>query len=321
MSFSHSKTSSGIDVVTYEMPHVNSVSINIITKVGSRYESKTESGISHFLEHMAFKGTKNHSALEIAKEFDAIGGHFNAYTSRENTVYFTKVLHQHCQKALEMLADILQNSIFDRQEIKRELEVIKQEIAEVQDSPDDLVYEKFYQIAYPDQSLGRSILGTFENIKKFTDVDFKNYIAKHYTPENIVISIAGNVQHKAATLMIEQLFAELSSSTKTKPIYEQSNYVGGEFFIEKKLEQTNIAMGFEAPSYQKLENFYHAQILSIIFGGGLSSRLFQKIREELGLAYSVGSWQNSFSDSGILSIYASCEHARAQELIANIHNE
>ncbi|MEA0970081.1 M16 family peptidase [Candidatus Megaera venefica] len=319
MSFLQSKTSNGINVVTYSMEHVNSVTINVLVKVGSRYESEQESGISHFLEHMAFKGTSNRTATEIAIEFDTIGGHFNAYTSRENTVYYTKVLSQHTKQAMTILADILQNSVFSSDEITKEFNVISQEIAEVKDNPDDLVYEKFYKLAYPNQPLGRSILGTVENIAKFDKPAFTSYMSKHYTANNIVISIAGKINHDAAVHLVEQLFSSFSESEKRSCMTAQ--YKGGIEIIEKDLEQTTIALGFEGVSYSNIETFYHAQILSIIFGGGLSSRLFQKIREELGLAYSIGSWLNSYSDSGIFSIHAATDHSNVESVLDNINNE
>ena len=319
MSFLQSKTLNGINVVTYSMEHVNSVTINVIVKVGSRYESEQESGISHFLEHMAFQGTSNRTATEIAIEFDTIGGHFNAYTSRENTVYYTKVLSQHTKQAMTILADILQNSVFSSDEITKEFNVISQEIAEVKDNPDDLVYEKFYKLAYPNQPLGRSILGTVENIAKFDKPAFTSYMSKHYTANNIVISIAGKINHDDAVHLVEQLFSSFSESEKRSCMTAQ--YKGGIEIIEKNLEQTTIALGFEGVSYSNIETFYHAQILSIIFGGGLSSRLFQKIREELGLAYSIGSWLNSYSDSGIFSIHAATDHSNVESVLDNINNE
>ncbi|MBA2628760.1 MAG: insulinase family protein [Rickettsiaceae bacterium] len=301
------------------MEHVNSITINVIVKVGSRYEAEEESGISHFLEHMAFKGTKNRTATDIAIEFDTIGGHFNAYTSRENTVYYAKVLSQHGKQAMTILADILQNSVFNSDEITKEFSVISQEIAEVKDNPDDLVYEKFYTLAYPNQSLGRSILGNIENIAKFDKSTFTNYMSKHYNANNIVISIAGKINHSNAVHLVEELFSLFSESTYRDA--QSSNYQGGTEIIQKDLEQTTIALGFEGVSYANLEIFYHAQILSIIFGGGLSSRLFQKIREELGLAYTIGSFMNSYSDSGIFSVYAATDHNNVENLLSNINNE
>ena len=178
MSFQNSKLSNGINVVTFNMPHVSSVSINIIVKVGSRYESRQESGISHFLEHMAFKGTKTRSAEEIAKEFDIIGGYFNAYTSREHTVYYSKVLNENFDQALEILADILQNSLFAKADIEKELSVIMQEMASVNDNPDELVYEKFYSLAFEGQPIGKSILGDAKNLAKFKKEITINAIVK-----------------------------------------------------------------------------------------------------------------------------------------------
>ena len=319
MSFNSSKLSNGLNVVTYSMPHVNSVAINIIVKVGSRYENLQESGISHFLEHMAFKGTKNRSALDIAKEFDSIGGHFNAYTGKEQTVYYTKVLASHTEQALEILADILLNSLFDEKDIKKEFNVISQEIAAGKDNPDDLAYEKFFELAYGDHPLGRSILGTKETIAKFDRSSFQKYIEKHYHAGNIFISIAGKIEHSEAVQLAGKLFAALPTAQNNA--CEAAKYVGGFALQEKDLEQTTVILGFESSSYHNLKDFYHAQILSIIFGGGLSSRLFQKIREELGLAYSVGSWISAFSDSGIFNISAATDHDNLYLLLEQIMKE
>ena len=314
-----SKLKNGLHVLTHTMPYVNSVSINIIVKVGSRYETISESGISHFLEHMAFKGTKTRSAIEIAKEFDAIGGYFNAYTSKESTVYYTKVLKDNAHQALDILADILQNSLYNDQDIEKELSVISQEIAGVNDCPDDLVFEKFYESAYKNQPLGRSILGTYNNISKFDKSSFVSYVDKHYRGENIFISVAGNIEHTESVLMVEQLFSNIAiGSSQYK---EQAIYSGGLSLTEKKLEQSTVALGFESVSYQDLNDFYRAQVLSIIFGGSLSSRLFYRIREELGLAYSVGSSACAYSDSGIFSIYAAMDHKNIQVVIEKIVEE
>lgn len=319
MSFNTSKLPNGLNVVTYSMPHVNSVAINIIVKVGSRYENLQESGISHFLEHMAFKGTKNRSALDIAKEFDSIGGHFNAYTGKEQTVYYTKVLASHTEQALEILADILLNSLFDEKDIKKEFSVISQEIAAGKDNPDDLAYEKFFELAYGDHPLGRSILGTKKNIAKFDKSSFQKYIEKHYHAGNIFVSIAGKIEHAEAEKLADKLFTTLPTSQNSA--CEAAKYVGGFALQEKALEQTTVILGFESSSYHNLKDFYHAQILSIIFGGGLSSRLFQKIREELGLAYSVGSWISAFSDSGIFNISAATDHDNLYLLLEQILQE
>jgi predicted Zn-dependent peptidase len=316
MSFNSGKLSNGLNLVTFEMPHVSSVSINIIVKVGSRFESGPEAGISHFLEHMAFKGTATRSATQIAIEFDSIGGHFNAYTSREQTVYYTKVLTEHFKQAMDILADILQNSVFKKEDINKELSVILQEIAGVQDSPDDLVYEKFYELAFTDHPLGCSILGQSANLAKFSKDHFESYLGKHYTAGNMYISIAGNIKHDEAFELAEKLFSNIPASGAQS--FTPASYVGGYEFTGKKLEQTTIALGFESVPYLNLREFYSAQIFSIILGGGLSSRLFQRIREGLGLVYGIGSFNSGYCDTGIFSIYAAADHGNIQLLLDNL---
>lgn len=319
MSFQNSKLTNGINVVTFNMPYVNSVSINIIVKVGSRYESEQESGISHFLEHMAFKGTKTRSAEKIAEEFDMIGGYFNAYTSREQTVYYSKVLNENFDKAIEILADILQNSVFDQVDIDKELNIIMQEMAGVNDNPDDLVYEKFYSLAFPNQSIGKSILGDAENLAKFQKQNFMNFLEKHYTSENIYISVAGNIEHEKVINFAEKYFLSFPSGLEQKLV--PAIYSGGFKHTKKTLEQTSIALGFESVPYSNITEFYYTQILSVILGGGLSSRLFQIIREKLGLAYSVGSFNSSYYDSGVFSIYASTDHKNVTKLLNSLFIE
>ena len=316
MSFQNSKLANGINVVTFNMPYVNSVSINIIVKVGSRYESEQESGISHFLEHMAFKGTKNRSAEKMAEEFDAIGGYFNAYTSREQTVYYSKVLNENFDKAIEILADILQNSLFAQVDIDKELNIITQEIAGVNDNPDDLVYEKFYSLAFQNQAIGRSILGDANNLAKFKKDDFLRFLKNHYTAENIYISVAGTIEHDKVMNFTEKYFLSFPSASAQE--IASAEYSGGFNHTKKTLEQTSIALGFESVPYSNITEFYYAQILSVILGGGLSSRLFQRIRESLGLAYSVGSFNSSYYDSGIFSIYASTDHKNVRELLGSL---
>lgn len=320
MTFDSTKLNNGLTVLTYHMPYVQSVSINIIVKVGSRYETIKQSGISHFLEHMAFKGTKTRTAKNIAEQFDCIGGHFNAYTSREQTVYYAKVLKDHIYEAMEILADILQNSVFAEEDIKKEYQVILQEIAGVNDDPDDLAYEKLYEVAYKNHPLGKSILGNATNLANFTGESFKDYLATHYTADNMFVSIAGNIEHELAVKYVQELFTELPGSSSREQ-FEPSIYQGGTERIVKELEQTTVLLGFESCSYMQLVDFYHTQIMSLILGGGFSSRLFQEIRENLGLAYSVGTCNNSYYDSGLFSIYASTSHDKVQTLIKHLNIE
>lgn len=319
MTFNSSKIAGGLTILTYRMPSLRSVAINLIVKVGGRYEHLDESGMSHFLEHMAFKGTHTRSAKMIAEEFDALGGHFNAYTAKEQTVYYAKVLDENFKDALALIADIIQNSKFDKDDIASELQVILQEIAGVLDNPDELVYEKFYSIAFPNQSLGRTILGTKKTLSKFDYNSFKTFLSNHYTPENMFLSIAGNIDHETAVKVATDLFSSLKSGPKIH--HEQSTYSGGYNFVKKDLEQTTVALGFESVPYTDLKKYYHAQILSLIFGGGISSRLFQHIREKLGLAYSVGAYNNAYSDTGLFSIYASTAHEKLPTLIENLASE
>lgn len=305
MTFQCTKLNNGFHILTYSMAGAQSVALNLIARVGSRYESESKNGISHFLEHMAFKGTKSRSAKKIAEEFDSIGGHFNAYTSREQTVYYAKVLPENTNTALDIIADIVQNSVFDQEDIYKEFNVICQEIAQTLDSPDDLAYEKLAEVAFKNQAIGRSILGTKETIMKFTSDDFHNYIKTHYHADNMFLSIAGKVDHDEIVAMASNMFNFSASESVIMP---QAKYTSGVSLISKKLEQSTIIIAFESPSYTEIAKFYHAQILSLILGGGISSRLFQNIREDLGLAYSVGAFNSSYYDTGLFSIYAGTSH-------------
>lgn len=318
-NFNVSKLKNGLTVLTYNMPYVNSVAINLIAKVGGRYEHESEEGISHFLEHMAFKGTKTRTAKQIAEEFDEIGGHFNAYTGYEKTVYYTRVLTENCNKALEILADIIQNSVFSEEEIAKEYQVILQEIAHTQDSPDDLIYEKFYSTVFKDQPLGKPILGTAKSIAAFTKDHFLNFIDKHYNAGNLYLSIAGNVNHDKIVKESERLFSSIKQGERNK--FLPAKYTGGHSFINKELEQTTLILGFEGTPYINLEALYQTQLLAIIFGGGMSSRLFQHIREKLGLAYAVGSYNSPYFDSGIFTLYASTAHDKLELLNAELKSE
>ncbi|WP_375327301.1 M16 family metallopeptidase [Candidatus Tisiphia endosymbiont of Nemotelus uliginosus] len=319
MTFNSSKLSNGLTILSYNMPTVNSVAINLIINVGGRYEDSTEEGISHFLEHMAFKGTTTRSAKQISEEFDSIGGQFNAYTGHEQTVYYAKTLYEYFPNALEILADIIQNSVFLKNEIKKEYQVILQEIAHVHDNPEEVIYEQFYKSAYANQSLGKSILGTPNTLSKFTTQHFNDYIQKHYNAENIYLSVAGNIAHEKVVLWAENVFTSLHSK-KSNP-FQKASYTGGHSVITKKLEQTTVILGFESISYLHILPLYHVQLLSLIFGASMSSRLFQQIRENLGLAYSIGSYNSSYYDSGIFSIYASTNHDKLPLLMAELVNE
>ncbi len=308
----------GLRIATDEMKDVETVSIGVFVKTGSCNEDIKINGISHFLEHMAFKGTKKRSAKQIAEEFEGIGGYINAFTSREKTVYYVKVLKEYGEFAVEFLADILQNSLFDAQEIKKESEVILQELAMTIDTPDDIVFDYFQETAFPNQALGRSILGVEKNIKNFSRTDFLKYINKHYSYKNIVVSASGNITQDDLNKWVKKYFTKLSDK-EVAPI-EKSQYVGGFFKKEKKLEQVNYLIGFEGVSNHG-KKYYEAQILAMILGGGMSSRLFQEIRENRGLAYSIYAFNSCFNDSGIFGIYGGTTPDKCEEMINSISDE
>lgn len=314
-----SKLSNNLQLVSTYMPAINSVSINILVKIGSRYESEAEHGMCHFLEHMAFKGTQKRTYQQIAVEFDTIGGQFNAYTSKEHTVYCAKVLSRHMHIAMDILADILQNSKFDQEEIDKERNVIFQEMAAVLDNPDELVYENLTEIVFDKQALGRSILGSKESISKFNTSSFEQYTQRHYHSDNIIISVAGNVTHADFHKLAQDFFGALPNGQKAS--HEQGYYTPGNIIVSKDLEQVNLILSFQGVSYINEQEFYKAQVLSLILGGGLSSRLFQNIREKHGLVYSVGSFNSSYSDLGLFCLYGSTTPENLDNLLFQLHNE
>lgn len=308
----------GLRLAVDEMKDVETVSVGVFVNTGSRNEMPEINGISHFLEHMAFKGTVTRSARQIAEEFEGIGGRINAYTSKEKTVYYAKVLKQHAEFAVEFLADILQNSTFDSVELEKERGVILQEIAMTNDTPDDIVFDYFQEAAYPKQALGRSILGPVKNIKKFGRDHFVDYIGKQYNYHNMCVVAAGNIKQSDLVKWSQKYFTKLGTA-KIKAS-EPAKYIGGEFRKEKKLEQVNLVMGYKGFSYLDKQN-YTAQILAMVLGGGMSSRLFQEVRENRGLAYSIYAFNYTHHDSGIFGIYAGTTPDKANELIAATKQE
>jgi predicted Zn-dependent peptidase len=317
--FEIDKLPNGLRIISSYMPGLKSVTINLMVKIGSRYEADNENGICHFLEHMAFKGTSTRTQQQIAEEFDRIGGQFNAYTSRECTVYYAKVLTQHMTLALEIIADIVQNSAFESGEIEKEKNVILQEIAQVQDNPDDLVYDNLLEKAFADQPLGKSILGTSQTLSTFNTKTLKDYTAKHYNGENIILSVAGNVNHQDLMNIGNKLLASIPKAHGSK--HSRAIYTPGNQIVSKDLEQINIMLGFEGVPYLLKKDYYKAQVLSLILGGGVSSRLFQNIREKHGLVYSVGSFNSSYSDAGVFSVHSSTTPDNINNFIDQTHVE
>ncbi|MDX1916939.1 MAG: pitrilysin family protein, partial [Rickettsiaceae bacterium] len=319
MTFEVFSLPNNLKVTSYYMPSFRTISINFIVGVGSRYESVSQEGISHFLEHMAFKGTNSRTAGKIAEEFDEIGGQFNAYTSKEHTVYHAKVLDIHLAKAFDIISDIVLNSLYDEEEIKKEFGVICQEIAQTEDSADDLCYENLVSMAFKDQPLGKSILGTIDSISAFNQESFKSYVDKYYTSSNAILSVAGNFDIQELKKLSRDFFGGITDKKVEKAA--SSSYGPGYKFVTKELEQTTIFIGYKSCSYLDVTKYYHVQMLSLILGGGFSSRLFQSIREKQGLAYSVGSFNSSYSDNGIFSLYASCGHDKIFQVINSMMDE
>ena len=308
----------GLRLSVDEMPEVETVSIGVFVNTGSRNENLKTNGISHFLEHMAFKGTITRNAKQIAEEFEGIGGHINAYTSKEKTVYYVKVLKKYSEFAIEFLADILQNSIFDKTELEKERGVILQEIAMTNDAPDDIVFDYFQHTAFPKQELGRSILGEIDNVKNFTRNDFIKYIKNQYNFSSIAVVASGNIKKDDLLKWTKKYFNNLSENKISKP--KAAKYLGGEFRKEKKLEQVNMVLGFKGISYHD-KNYYKAQTLAMILGGGMSSRLFQEVRENLGLAYSIYAFNSCYDDTGLFAIYAGTTPEKCDQLLETTKKE
>ena len=308
MTYQLTTLDNGLRIATEQLPGVKSAAISVTVGVGSRHEDNTQHGLSHVLEHMAFKGTHTRNAKQIAETFEDIGGQFNAYTSVENTVYYARMLSEHVPKAAHLLADILQHSTFAAEELKREQDVILQEIAAHKDSPEDYINDLFDAIAYPDQPLGRSVLGSEASVAAFTREDVVTYIRTNYTADRIVISAAGDVVHDHIVQLIGAEFNQLTNAHTTQSI--QTTYTGGEQHYRKALEQTHMLMGYPSPN-QHHEDYYTSQLLANILGGGMASRLFQEIRETRGLAYHTGSYNVAYSDAAMLMMNAACapEHA------------
>lgn len=318
MSVRSTTLPNGMTVLTDNMPHLESASLGIWVKAGSRSETELEHGISHVLEHMAFKGTTTRSSLEIATAIEDVGGDLNAATSVEHTGYFARVLKEDVGLAGDILSDILQNSLFDQEELDREQHVIIQEIGASRDNPDDHVFDLFQQAAFPEQPIGRTILGTIDSVNSFGPDSIRAYMDRNYVGDRMVICAAGNVDHDALVDIANDRFHALRPGGAPEPV--KAKYVGGEERLLSDHEQAHIILGLEGRAYNS-DGFYAAQILASILGGGMSSRLFQEIREKRGLCYSVYAFHWAFADSGIFGVAASTGAEQVTELMPVIVNE
>lgn len=301
----------GLRVVTEAMPGLASAAIGIWVTAGGRNERPEQNGIAHFLEHMAFKGTQTRSALQIAEAIEDVGGYINAYTSREMTAYYVRVLGGDLPLALDVIADIVLNPVFDPREIEVERHVILQEIGQSHDTPDDVIFDWLQEAAYPDQAMGRTILGPVEKVSGFGRPDLAGFVAEHYAPNRMILSAAGAVDHAAVVKQAEALFGHLAPVAA--PVAEAARWTGRERREEKNLEQAHVALAFEAPNYRS-PDLYTAQVFTTALGGGMSSRLFQKIREERGLCYTIFAQASAYADTGMLTIYAGTSGEEVAEL-------
>ncbi|MXU66856.1 M16 family metallopeptidase [Oceanomicrobium pacificus] len=291
----------GLRVVTERMPSMKSASIGVWVLAGGRHEAPEQNGIAHFLEHMAFKGTKTRSALQIAEAIEDVGGYINAYTSREMTAYYARVLEEDTGLALDVIGDIVLNQVFDPKEIEIERTVILQEIGQSHDTPDDVIFDWLQEASYPAQPMGRTILGPAERVRAFNRSDLQRFVGEYYGPGQLVIAAAGAVDHDVIVRQAEELFGHLEP--RTPPAEQGAHYVGGDVRREKDLEQVHFALALESPGYRAAD-VYDAQIHSVVLGGGMSSRLFQEVREKRGLCYTIFAQASAFADSGLLTIYA-----------------
>lgn len=293
----------GIRVVAEQIPHVKSVSLGVWVEVGSRDEEDPLAGISHLIEHMFFKGTRRRTTEKIAQEIDQLGGELNAFTSRENTTFYIKVLDEHLSKAIHLIGDLFHHSLFVQAEIEREKQVVLQEIKTVEDDPEDLIHELHTRHIWKGNPLGRSILGNAKTVRQITRKDILSYLKRYYRPERIVIAVAGNFSPAFLVKQLNQVFGH-SQTLSSYPNQREAPRLNGRFLVKKKpLSQIHICLGLKGLPIVHHDR-YAVYALNALLGGSMSSRLFQQIRERQGLVYSIYSHFSGFQDTGLFTIYA-----------------
>ena len=305
------KLESGVRVIIKRMEGLLSVTMGILVGTGAAFETDEEDGISHFVEHMQFKGTPTRTAFQISDAFDALGAQVNAFTGKDMTCYYSKATTDHAEEAFALLCDLFLNAAFPEEEIERERGVILEEINMDEDSPEDLCLDLLSRAAFGKANYGRNILGPAKNVKGFTREDILRYKAERYCPENIVISFAGNIGIERAVALAEQYFGSVKSGRyceRTKRVVHRK----GNLIKKKRIEQAHFAFGFPTVPRDS-EDFYAVQVMNTILGGGMSSRLFKRVREELGLAYSVYSYTSHYAETGLLTVYAGVNPQKAAE--------
>jgi len=319
MSVNVTKLPSGLTVVTDTMPHLETAALGVWTGVGGRDEKPDEHGMSHLLEHMAFKGTTSRTSLEIAEEIEAVGGDLNAATSTETTAYYARVLKADVPLALDVLSDILANPSFDEEELEREKSVIEQEIGAAQDTPDDVIFEHLSELCYPDQPMGRSLLGTPQTLAGFNRDNLHGYLTTHYRGPEMVVAAAGAVDHARVVSEAGERFASFGNMPSPKPAPAMFGK-GGSRVIHRDLEQAHLTMALEGLPQTDLALF-SLQVFTNILGGGMSSRLFQEVREKRGLCYSIYTFHAAYSDTGFFGLYTGTDPSDAPEMMEVIVDE
>ena len=312
MSVQVTRLPSGLTVVTDSMPHLQTASLGIWVGSGSRDEEPDEHGISHLLEHMAFKGTKTRTARQIAEEVEQVGGDLNAATSSETTAYFASVLKADMPLAVDVLSDILANPTFDPAELKREQNVIVQEIGASEDNPDDLVFDYLQSTAFPNQPIGRPILGTPETVCSFKDKNLRAYLERNYRGPDMVFAATGGIEHAAIVAEVERRFGQFNGPAAPAPV--AATFGGGTKLEARDLEQVHIAFALEGLP-QRHADYFSLQVFAIILGGGMSSRLFQEVREKRGLCYTISAFHAPYADTGMFGIYAGTDAGDVKELM------
>ncbi len=320
MSVRVDKLPNGITVATDTMPDVRTASLGIWVAAGARYEDENEHGISHLLEHMAFKGTKKRTALQINEQIENVGGELNAATGIEVTSYYSRLLGKDMSLAFDILSDILTNSSFEQSELAREQSVIVQEIGGAADDPGDLVFDVFQETAFPGQAIGRPILGTPDTVRSFTPEKIRAYMAKRYRGAKMIVAAAGAVNHEELLAAAGAALASVPAGDAPKT--KKASYTGGSAIRARKLEQTHLVLGLEGLSYHSPERFAMQAFVNLVGGGG-SSRLYQEIRERRGLCYSIQAFHSSYQDAGLFGVMAGADARDTEELtrvlIAELH--
>lgn len=321
-SYQKTVLDNGIRVVSERIPYVRSVSLGVWADVGSRDETRTQSGISHFLEHMVFKGTTHRSVRDIAQSLESLGGYLNAFTTKEQTCFYARVLDSNVAEAMDVLADLVQNATFKKEELEKEKLVVIEELRNAEDDPEDIIHDYFEKSLFPKHSLGYPIIGTEENLRRFQREDLQTHVSTHYQPSRIVVAAAGNVEHKSLVRLVERLFRKVrlgAPPSRRLPGPQRVASPGRKEF-PRPINQAHVCLGTVAYSINHKDR-YPLLVLNALLGEGMSSRLYQTIREKYGFAYSVYSFVNLLSDTGFFGAYVGTDKKNIENALGLVHKE